>query len=160
GAGQGLLTRRLLPALAAAGPVEYWFTDLGRAFVLQAEKELSAVGPSPLGGRAEGDGGRTGGGRPSISFRFGVLDIARDPAPQGFPRGNFHAVVGADVVHATPRIAETVGHLRSLLAPGGLLWLVETVRRQRWGDLVWGLTDGWWAFADPELRTTSPLLAP
>ena len=142
GAGQGLLTRRLLPALAQAGPVEYWFTDLGRAFVLRAERELAASAP------------------PDITFRFGVLDISRDPEAQGFPRGGFHAVLGADVVHATPKIAETLGHLRSLLTPGGLLGLVETVRRQRWGDLVWGLTDGWWAFADPELRTISPLLAP
>jgi acyl transferase domain-containing protein/SAM-dependent methyltransferase len=143
GAGQGLLTRKLLPALVdlgGAGPVEYTFTDLGRAFVLRAEQELTPTS--------------------SLTLAFRVLDISRDPEPQGFPRHRYDAVVGADVVHATPRIAETLGHLHSLLAPGGLLGLIETVRRPRWGDLVWGLTDGWWAFADTDLRTTSPLLPP
>ncbi|HTQ80538.1 MAG TPA: phosphopantetheine-binding protein, partial [Thermoanaerobaculia bacterium] len=138
--GQGLLTRRLLPALAQVGPVDYTWTDLGRAFVLHAERELS--GPA------------------NVHLRFQVLDAAGDPAAQGLALGSFHAVVGADVVHATPRIAETLGHLRSLLVPGGLLGLTETVRRERWGDLVWGLTDGWWAFEDTDLRTTSPLLSP
>lgn len=117
--------------------VEYWFTDVGRSFVLAAEE------------RAAGSQG----------MRFKVLDITRDPAAQGFPLGSFDAVFGANVVHATPRIEETLGHLRSLLAPGGLLGLVETVRRQRWADLVWGLTEGWWSFTDAPLRTESPLLS-
>jgi len=140
GAGQGLLTRNLFSALAGLPGVElkYVFTDVGRSFVLAAE-------------RAAADGRR--------AMRFGMLDASRDPAAQGYVPGTFDAVVAANVVHATPRVVETLGHLRTLLAPGGLLALVETVRRTRWNDLVWGLTDGWWSFADPELRTDSPLLA-
>jgi acyl transferase domain-containing protein len=137
GAGQGVLTRELLPVLAGR-PVDYHFTDIGRAFVLRAEERAAAAGHSFL--------------------RFGVLDIARDPLAQGFPTAGYDAVLGANVVHATPRIAGTLGHLASLLAPGGLLALVETVRQRRWGDMVWGLTDGWWSFADAELRQLSPLL--
>ncbi|HEY2289351.1 MAG TPA: beta-ketoacyl synthase N-terminal-like domain-containing protein, partial [Thermoanaerobaculia bacterium] len=139
GAGQGVLTRELLPLLLEGRELEYWFTDLGRTFVLRAEREAAEAGHGFL--------------------RFGVLDASRDPGPQGFAPGSFHAVLAANVVHATPRIAETLGHLRSLLAPGGLLALVETVRGRRWSDLVWGLTDGWWLFADTDLRATSPLLA-
>src|SRR3954470_1630764 len=137
GAGQGVLTRELLPLLAGR-EAEYWFTDLGRTFVLRAEQEAARAGHGFL--------------------RFGVLDVSRDPGPQGFAPASFHAVLAANVVHATPRIAETLGHLRSLLAPGGLLALVETVRGRRWADLVWGLTDGWWLFADTGLRDASPLL--
>jgi SAM-dependent methyltransferase len=136
GAGQGTLTREVLPVLGEG--TEYWFTDVGRAFVLAAEER----------------------GLGKEGLRFAVLDITRDPAGQGFPLGFFDAVVGANVVHATPRIAETLGHLRALLAPGGLLGLMETVRRHRWADLVWGLTPGWWSFADAPLRTESPLLDP
>jgi SAM-dependent methyltransferase len=136
GAGQGTLTREVLPVLGVGA--EYWFTDVGRAFVLAAEEKHKG---------AEG-------------LRFAVLDITRDPAGQGFPLGYFDAVLGANVVHATPRIAETLGHLRALLAPGGLVALMETVRRHRWADLVWGLTPGWWSFADAPLRTESPLLDP
>ncbi len=137
GAGQGVLTRELLPLLAGR-EVEYWLTDLGRTFVLRAEQEAARAGHGFL--------------------RFGVLDISRDPGAQGFAPESFHAVLAANVVHATPRIAETLGHLRSLLIPGGLLALVETVRGRRWNDLVWGLTDGWWLFEDTDLRSTSPLL--
>lgn len=142
GAGQGLLTQHLFPALeAAAGEgLEYVFTDLGRSFVLAAERRAASAGRRGL--------------------RFAILDASRDPAAQGFAPDRFDAVVAANVVHATPRIVETLGHLRSLLAPGGILGLVETVRVCRWNDLVWGLTEGWWSFADPELRTGSPLLDP
>jgi phthiocerol/phenolphthiocerol synthesis type-I polyketide synthase E len=143
GAGQGTLTAELLPHLAPGGighAVEYWFTDVGRAFVLRAEQRA----------RDKGQG----------FLRFGMLDVTRDPAAQGFAPGSFDAVIGADVVHATPRLAETLANLRSLLAPGGLLGLVETVRSRRWGTLVWGLTEGWWSFEDLEIRQGSPLLGP
>ncbi|HKH43443.1 MAG TPA: methyltransferase, partial [Thermoanaerobaculia bacterium] len=137
GAGQGTLTREVLPILPEGS--EYWFTDVGRSFVLAAEEKYKDVAPR---------------------MRFAVLDITRDPAGQGIPLGGFDAVLGANVVHATPRIEETLLNLRPLLASGGLLALMETVRRQRWADLVWGLTEGWWSFADAPLRTESPLLDP
>ncbi len=139
GGGHGTLTSVLLPALAGA-EVEYTFTDIGRAFLLRAEQRAREAGQDGI--------------------RFGRLDITRDPEAQGFAPGSFDAVVGADVVHATPRLADTLSHLRALLAPGGLLGLVETVRPQRWGTMVWGLADGWWSFEDRELRRDSPLLGP
>ncbi len=139
GGGHGTLTSVLLPALEGH-EVEYVFTDIGRSFLLRAEQRAREAGQDFV--------------------RFGRLDITRDPEAQGFALGSFDAVVGADVVHATPRLAETLANLRALLAPGGLLGLVETVRPQRWGTLVWGLADGWWSFEDRELRTESPLLGP
>ncbi|HWM89153.1 MAG TPA: beta-ketoacyl synthase N-terminal-like domain-containing protein [Thermoanaerobaculia bacterium] len=138
GAGEGVLTSRLAPAVAGPG-IRYCVTDLGRSFVLAAEQRAAAAGWSHL--------------------EFGVLDIARDPVAQGFAPGSFDLVLGANVVHATPRIEETLAHLRTLLAPGGFLLLLESVRPQRWADLIWGLTDGWWSFEDTPLRTCSPLLS-
>jgi phthiocerol/phenolphthiocerol synthesis type-I polyketide synthase E len=139
GGGHGTLTSVLLPALEGR-EVEYTFTDIGRAFLLRAEQRAREAGQDWV--------------------RFGRLDITRDPAAQGFALGSFDAVVGADVVHATPRLAATLANLRALLVPGGLLGLVETVRPQRWGTMVWGLADGWWSFEDRELRRDSPLLGP
>ena len=43
---------------------------------------------------------------------------------------------------------ESVASLRRLLAPGGLMMLVETTRLRRWDEMVWGLAEGWWHFAD------------
>src|SRR5690606_14516092 len=36
--------------------------------------------------------------------------------------------------------------------------MLETVSRQRWIDITFGLTDGWWRFIDADLRPDYPLL--
>lgn len=137
GVGDGLLAGQIAPGLKGRN-VTYVATDLGRTFVLKAESTAAAAG---------------------LDFMsFAVLDISRDPAPQGFARESFDLIVGLDVVHATPRLVETLGHLRTLLAPGGLLGLIEKVRAERWIDLVWGLAEGWWYFEDTDLRRHTPLL--
>lgn len=138
GVGDRLLAGRIAPALKGRN-VEYVATDLGRTFVAKAEKAAAAAGLDFL--------------------TFGVLDISRDPVAQGFDRGSFDAVICLDVVHATPRLAETLDHLRTLLAPGGMFGIVEKVRPERWIDLVWGLAEGWWYFADTDVRRHGPLLA-
>ena len=40
-----------------------------------------------------------------------------------------------------------------------MLALLECTAPPRWGELTFGLTDGWWRFADPELRTAPPMLS-
>src|ERR1035441_5689193 len=37
--------------------------------------------------------------------------------------------------------------------------MVEGTGRQRWVDLIFGLTEGWWKFADTQLRPSYPLLS-
>jgi hypothetical protein len=37
------------------------------------------------------------------------------------------------------------------------MFLIETVKRRRWDDMIWGLAEGWWYF-DDDFRTHSPLL--
>ena len=137
GGGEGLLTRVLLPLLADR-PVEYHFTDIGRAFVAGARR------------RAESSGQRF--------VRADVLDISRPPGEQGFETNAYDVVLAFNVVHATPDVVASLRHARELLAPGGLLLLQESTRPARWIDLIWGLTDGWWAFEDTARRTVSPLL--
>ncbi|MDP2390900.1 MAG: SDR family oxidoreductase [Acidobacteriota bacterium] len=141
GGGNAIMTGLIAERLAALQvDVEYVFTDIGRSFVMAAEARA----------RERGYG----------FMRFATFDISRDPASQGFEPGRFDAVIGLDVVHATPLIADTIRHLRVLLAGGGLLGLVESARTHRWNDMVWGLAEGWWLFQDPELRNdNSPLLS-
>jgi malonyl CoA-acyl carrier protein transacylase/SAM-dependent methyltransferase/aryl carrier-like protein len=137
GGGEGLLTRVLLPLLADR-PVEYHFTDIGRTFVAGARR------------RAESSGQRF--------VRADVLDISRPPGEQGFETGAYDVVLAFNVLHATPDVVASLRHARELLVPGGLLLLQESTRPARWVDLIWGLTDGWWAFEDTARRTVSPLL--
>jgi acyl transferase domain-containing protein/protein-L-isoaspartate O-methyltransferase len=129
GAGTGGTTAHLLPLLPA-DRAEYTFTDVSPHFVDRALKRFG-------------------------EYRFvrgASLDIARDPAAQGFADGGFDLILAANVLHATPDLGATLGHVRRLLAPGGQVVLVEGVTRNRFADLTVGLTDGWWGFADDVRR--------
>lgn len=137
GVGDGLLAGQIAPGLKGRH-VDYVATDISRAFVLKAEDRAAAAGLDFLS--------------------FAVLDISRDPLAQGFAAASFDLIIGLDVVHATPRLADTLGHLRTLLAPGGWLGVIEKVRPERWVDLVWGLAEGWWYFEDSAWRRDTPLL--
>lgn len=134
GAGGGRLTWPLAEALKDR--VEYTATDIGPLFV------------DYLRGEAQ---------RRNLPLGLGLLDISRDPRAQGYPAGRYDLVVCLDVVHATPNIRATLGHLMGLLAPGGLLGVIETTAQHRWLSMIWGLSEGWWEFADG-LRRNTPLL--
>ncbi|SCF07706.1 Phosphopantetheine attachment site [Micromonospora haikouensis] len=135
GAGTGALTRDLAAALGA-DRVVYHATDISRAFVSRLAAEARR--------------------RRLDWVRAGVLDITRDPAAQGMAGRRYDVVCGLDVVHVTPDIRSSLTHLRSLLAPGGLLLLVETVATDRWLPMIWGLSEAWWSAADG--RRGGPLL--
>ncbi|NIP84989.1 MAG: methyltransferase, partial [Planctomycetales bacterium] len=84
--------------------------------------------------------------------RYGTLDIELDPQSQGFAAEQFDVVLAANVLHATRDLRQAIGHVRQLLAPQGMLVLLEGTRPQGWLDLIFGLTDGWWRFVDTDLR--------
>nr|AAG02357.1 polyketide synthase [Streptomyces verticillus] len=134
GAGAGSLTQALVTR--APGRLDYHATDISRHFVTALGREAARRG---------------------LDFvRARVLDIARDPGEQGFAGERFDVVCGLDVVHATPDLRTTLGHLRSLMAPDGTLALIETTADDPWLTMIWGLTDGWWHHTDR--RTHGPLL--
>jgi NADP-dependent 3-hydroxy acid dehydrogenase YdfG/acyl carrier protein/ubiquinone/menaquinone biosynthesis C-methylase UbiE len=139
GAGTGGTTGFVLAALGDLGEqVEYVVTDIGRGFVEQARQRF---GPT------------------CAIARFATLDIAADPAEQGFAAGSFDIAIAANVVHATRDIAQTLANVKILLARGGLLFLNEAVAAQDFNTLTFGLTAGWWLFEDAERRLPhAPLL--
>ncbi len=136
GAGTGGATADVLPRLQARGDFRFTFTDVSPLFVSAAPASFGA----------------------SAAMHYAALDIERDPRTQGFEPGGYDVVFAANVVHATRDVATSLTHLRSLLAPGGLLVLQEITRGPRWLDLVFGITDGWWAFDDRALRPARAIL--
>ena len=92
-------------------------------------------------------------------MRRAVLDIERDPASQGFESAAYDIVIAANAIHATADLRQSIQNVRNLLAPGGLLLLLEGVAPERWVDLSFGLTDGWWRFSDSSLRKNYPLIS-
>jgi acyl transferase domain-containing protein/1-acyl-sn-glycerol-3-phosphate acyltransferase/NAD(P)-dependent dehydrogenase (short-subunit alcohol dehydrogenase family)/acyl carrier protein len=87
-----------------------------------------------------------------------LFDVTRDPAEQGFKPASFDLIIGANVLHATPSLESSIGSLKELLAPGGVLVLLEITRRPYWLDIAFGLTEGWWKFADRHIRPDHPLI--
>ena len=92
---------------------------------------------------------------------FQLLDLEADLCCSGIQDpSSFDIIIASNVIHATSDVTRTLASLRSLLAPGGWLLMLEVTRPQRWFDITFGLTDGWWRFGDHDLRTTlSPALA-
>ena len=136
GAGTGGTTAYLLPALTAPD-TEYVFTDISPLFLTRAQTQFHAF--------------------PSV--RYERLDIERSPAAQGFQPHDYDLVIAANVLHATADLQQTLGHVRDLLAPGGQLVLLEGTQPLRWLDMIFGLTEGWWAFTDRARRPDYPLLS-
>jgi|GEM_PF-558387 len=136
GAGTGGTTAHLLPLLDK-DRTRYVFTDVSPLFTARAAEKFRDY--------------------PFVEYR--LLDIAMPASEQGFGYGEFDVVVAANVLHATPDLSATVREARKLLAPGGKLMLIEGIRPARWIDLIFGMTEGWWAFRDSSLRPAHPLVS-
>ncbi len=136
GAGTGGTTSSLLPILPA-DRTKYVFTDVSDLFLDRARERFRAY--------------------PFVECRR--FDADKDFGAQGFEPGSFDAIVSANAVHATVDLRLALRRLRELLAPGGVLVLVESTVHLAWFDITTGLIEGWQHFAD-DLRTDNPLLAP
>jgi acyl transferase domain-containing protein/phospholipid N-methyltransferase len=136
GAGTGGTTAYLLPHLPVH-QTRYVFTDISPLFTNKASEKFS-----------------------DYSFvHYQVLDIERSPQNQGFGEQEYDIIVAANVLHATADLNQTLQHVGSLLAPSGMLILLEVTARHYSGDLTFGLTEGWWRFTDHQLRPAYPLLS-
>jgi acyl transferase domain-containing protein/NADPH:quinone reductase-like Zn-dependent oxidoreductase len=136
GAGTGGTTSYVLPVLPA-DRTEYTYTDISPLFTARAKQKFNQY--------------------PFVTFQ--PLDIEKDPDEQGLKGQQFDLVIAANVIHATQDLRTTLAHVRKHLAPGGLFIMLEVTAPQRWVDITFGLTDGWWRFIDKDLRPTYPLLA-
>ena len=136
GAGTGGTTSYILPQLDP-DRTEYVVTDIGAFFNSKAQAKFQDY--------------------PFV--RYEILDIEVDPTTQGFEAHQYDVIVAANVLHATTSMSQTLAHVNKLLAPGGILVLLESTTRQRWLDLIFGLLDGWWKFSDRDLRPDYPLLS-
>ncbi|MFF7638661.1 SDR family NAD(P)-dependent oxidoreductase, partial [Kitasatospora sp. NPDC008050] len=140
GAGTGGTSTAVLAALAPYGDsVDYLFTDVSPAFVRKGRQRFGADYPFA---------------------RFEVLDIEAELAGQpAAALGGHDVVFGTNVFHATGRLGHTLAQTKRLLVAGGVLLMVEGTRAQHQLALVFGLTTGWWLFADPEQRLPGSPLA-
>lgn len=140
GSGTGGTTSPLLMALKECdGPAPgYVCTDISPTLVRQAAERFGSAHPEAV---------------------FRTLDIAADPAPQGFADRRYDIVVAANVLHATSDLRTTLHNVAGLMSPGALLAINESTAVLDAVTLVFGLTEGWWLYGDGHLRLPhSPLL--
>ncbi|GGR52101.1 type I polyketide synthase [Streptomyces netropsis] len=91
-----------------------------------------------------------------VEYRLLALD--RDPLSQGFPDGGFDLVVAGDALHTATDLTAALGHVRTLLSPGGLL--LSTEPHDVWRTaFVLGATEAFWQRGDHALRPETRLLA-
>lgn len=134
GAGTGGSSSAVIP-MCPPDRSAYWYTDVTSLFFERAARKFADHG----------------------FMKFAEFDLERDPAVQGFALGSFDLVFAANAVHATRDLRQALHRIRELLAPGGMLLLIESTRDLAWYDMTTGLIEGWQHFAD-ELRRDSPLL--
>lgn len=134
GAGTGGTTSAVLPLLPD-DRTEYWFSDVSELFLRRARQKF----------------------RQHPFVRYALFDVDREPEEQSLPTGRFDMVVAANVLHAARDLRASLGWIRRLLVPGGLLLLIETTVHQACFDMSIGLIDGWQHFEDKD-RVEHPLL--
>ena len=133
GGGTGATTAAILPNLAP-DRASYHFTDVSEVFLQRAGARFVSY--------------------PFV--RYGLLDIENE-AHLAARRGAFDVVIAANVVHATRDLQATLSGIASLLAPGGVMVLLESTREFAWHDITTGLIEGWQK-SDDDLRAGAALL--
>ena len=141
GAGTGGTSVSLLPVLPRDRAV-YVYTDVSRFFVDLGRRKFAQY---PF-------------------LHFAELDIDEDPQSlvgterPALGEGTYDVIVAAHVLHATRDLRKTLKHVVSLLAPGGLLLLLEETRFLRNFHFTMGFLPGFDHFEDYDLRPMHPLL--
>lgn len=135
GAGTGGLSAQVLPSLER-GLHSYTFTDASAAFFPGAMQKLAAF----------------------QEVETKIFDLEKSAGDQHFEPGSFDFIIGTNVLHAVADIRSALRNLHHLLAPGGSLVFMDVATPQLWTETVFGLTSGWWRFADRDLRVMHPLL--
>ncbi|KAF2758046.1 hypothetical protein EJ05DRAFT_500564 [Pseudovirgaria hyperparasitica] len=139
GAGTGGATKSVLRKALHESFNSYTFTDVSTGFFEQTRGELNSLG---LDSR----------------IIFDVLDISKDPISQGFKYGSYDLIIASYVIHATPKLEETLRGLRNLLRPGGFIVIGENTNLELSGmNFIFGTLPGMWAGVE-EGRTSSPYI--
>jgi amino acid adenylation domain-containing protein/non-ribosomal peptide synthase protein (TIGR01720 family) len=136
GAGTGGTTASLLPVLPPE-QTSYTFSDVSAFFTNQARRKFQ-----------------------SYAFvQYRLMDIDRDPLEQGYEPHGYDLIVAANVLHDARNIRDALRRVRSLLAPHGLLLLLEGTRNSPIQLITTRFIEGLNRFDDERLHANLPLLS-
>lgn len=127
GGGTGSATKYIL-SNPQMGFNSYTFTDIGVSFFEKAREVFADH---------------------ADRMEFRKLDVTKRPEDQGFKPHSYDMVVASSVLHATPKLVETMTNVRSLLKPGGQVVICEaTYKEHNRTGYLFGLFPDWWAGVD------------
>jgi len=141
GAGTGGTARNVFARLAPyAKHIEtYLFTDLSKAFLINARQSFSADAPY---------------------LDTAIFNASSLPGEQGLEEGCYDIVIATNVLHATADILQSVSNTKAFLKRGGVIMINELIQPSLFSHLTFGLLEGWWAYDDAPLRMQgTPALA-
>ena len=88
------------------------------------------------------------------------LNLSDDPANQGFSAASYDLIVICLALHTAPDLAQTLRNARSLLRPGGYVFVLEIVpTASSFFGIVFGAFPDWWLGAEKR-RTSSSAIPP
>jgi len=91
---------------------------------------------------------------------YRLLDMDQNPQDQGYDAHSYDIIIASDALHRARNIETVLTHIQSLLAPGGLLLLLEMTRNSRLQHISTGfLEDGFTRFEDQRQTEHAPLLS-
>jgi len=135
GAGSGGTTEFILPEISAI-QCDYTFTDISKAFLIRAKRKFK-----------------------EYQLDYGIFDINTQTTEASIKQNKYDVLVCCNVLHVANNISTTLRYLKDFMNPGAKLVLLEMVKPDRWVDIVFGPTDGWWGFEDFMERKNYPLMA-
>lgn len=140
GAGTGGTASSVLPAVADVCE-RYIFTDVSELFLDQAKSRFAEY----------------------RFLEYSLLNIDADPRLQGYSSHSCDMIISTNCLHATPNIVNTITQCWELIKPGGVLVVNEGLGAAVQGNIIWGLTDGWWLYVESgdseRIGQGSPMLA-
>lgn len=96
--------------------------------------------------------------RDYLESDFGEYHELNLSDPQ-FVNLNFDLVIAPNTFHSQNNIQEILTKIEEILAPDGVLVIIEPTFPQRWMDLIMGFTHYWWNYKKNEYRCDHPLLS-
>ncbi|MBN3527026.1 non-ribosomal peptide synthetase [Paenibacillus apiarius] len=98
--------------------------------------------------------------KPASFVQYQLLDVGQHPQAQGYDAHRYDVIIASNSLHRARNIGTALGHIQSLLAPGGLLIVLEMTSNSRLQQISTGyLEEGFTRFEDERLAERLPLLS-
>ncbi|CAL8109977.1 unnamed protein product [Orchesella dallaii] len=132
GAGTGTASQYFVQSIDEIGwDFEYYYTDLSAVFFNSAAEKLHKF---------------------SRNIIFKKYNMDEDPLHQGLCPQYFDLIIALEAVHVAKDLRKTLKYIRSILKPGGVFQIVESITPDPIVTFLFGVLPGYWQNEDTDFR--------